>query len=289
MPDPRNLSKKNSRRGNTWRLAILLFVLVFIAAIGALIFLNGDKFVLQTIEISGNKQLSSVALAAAAREAMAGRRAWFFNRDHYWFYSPEQLAAVLAARFGRLASIDVQTPDWRTLQIKVTERQTVALWCPDPSIENEDCFYLDETGLAFARAPHFSTPPLVVIIGAIPSATSTLPTLKSQPLPRSVFSDLLAFKSSLEKFFPQTPFGHIAVRQIEATNDGDYKFHLANWRVPESDFDLSITRTQTTAEILNLLKSVLTVPVFTTELTLGTKLEYLDLRFGRKIFYRFRE
>jgi len=278
MPDHRNLSKKNSRRGySPWRLVILLCILVLSGSIWGLIFLNGEQFALRTIEVRGNQQLSATAIAVAVREALAGERAWFLHRDRYWFYSPEQLTASLGARFGRLASIDVQTPDWQTLWLEISERKTTALWCP-----TTDCFYLDETGLAFAPAPHFSTPPFVVIAGPESLSTSTWPRLKSQPLSRSVFFRLLNLKLVLENFFEATALKGVQVNQIRVTADGDYRFRL-------NDFDLLMAATQSTDEILNLLRTVFTVPVFNTELALGTKLESLDLRFGQKVFYRFHE
>lgn len=274
------------------RLIFLLLLLVIIGLAWFFIFLNDERFVLQTIEVSGNRRLADEPFIAAAREVLAGRRWFFFRRDNFWFYSPKEVAAALGAHFNRLASVAPSTAGWNTLHLNVVERQATALWCPDPlealSLMESACFYLDQGGLAFARAPRFSSSPLVVLTGLQLAASST-PAVHSQPWPRSVFARLLDLTLSLEGFFQSTALAGVQVRQITANNAGDYEFYLADIHHPVSGFNIIIAQEQTAVEILTLLRSVLAVPVFQEELTAGQKLEYLDLRFDRKVFYRFRK
>ncbi len=286
--------KKTSRHRPpaAWRLPVLFFLLILTSAAGGFVFLNAERFALRVIEINGNRLLTEEMIVAAARQALTGRRWFFFRRDRYWFYSPTQLSAALGARLTRLAAVEVKTTGWNTLQFQITERHTAALWCPKESVLMENCFYLDETGLAFAPAPRFSAPPLVVITGTEPAitASSSPPLIKSQPLPRSSFRRLWDLKLSLENFFQAAvPFNNFIVQKITAVADGDYKFYFTNSYQLATGFEIIVANTQTAAEILDRLESVLAVPKFKTELTSAAKLEYLDLRFDRKVFYRFRE
>ncbi|HEY4524467.1 MAG TPA: hypothetical protein VJL36_01795 [Candidatus Paceibacterota bacterium] len=283
--------KKTARRrpAAAWRLPVWLLLLVLVVAGGLAFFFNSDRFALRAIEIRGQHLLTAEMIATAARQTLAGRRWFFFRRDRYWFYSPTQLSAALRARFTRLAAVTPQISGWNTLQLQVTERRTAALWCAEDSVPTENCFYLDETGLAFARAPHFSASPLITIVGADPPAVSSTPLLNSQPLPRARFHHLLNLKLALEEFFRSAPpLDNFAVQKITATADGDYKFYFTGPNQTPAGFEIIITRTQTVAEILDRLESVLAVPEFQAELTPAARLEYLDLRFGHKIFYRFR-
>lgn len=294
MPGHRDLLKKPRRLHTAWRLIFLCWFLAAAAATWLYIFLNDGRFVLRTIEVTGNHLLTDEALRAAAREALAGRRWLVFRRDRYWFYDPLAVASALRQSFGRLASVKVATSGWQTLRLEVAERQTTALWCPVELRVPANCFYLDATGLAFAQAPRFSWPPLLVITGSWPplggaSTTSAAgAVIGSQPLPRSLFSRLIKLRSRLGSFFADTALAGVSVKQITATSVGDIEFNLTDERSLARTFKIMVGRDQPDEEILTLLRVTLAAPSFEGELAAGRPLEYFDLRFANKVFYRFR-
>lgn len=295
MPGHRDLLKKPRRLHTAWRLFFLCLFLAAAAATWLYIFLNDGRFVLRTIEVTGNHLLTNEALEAVTREALTGRRWLVFRRDRYWFYDPLTVASALRQRFGRLASVKVAASGWQTLRLEVVERPTTALWClvelPIPA----NCFYLDATGLAFAQAPHFSWPPLLVITGSWPrlGGASTTPAagtvIGSQPLPRSLFSRLIKLRSLLDSFFAGTVLAGVSVKQIAATPVGDLEFDLADETSLARTFKIMVGRDQPDEEILTLLRVTLDAPSFEGELETGRTLEYFDLRFANKVFYRFHE
>lgn len=297
MPGHHDLFKKPRRLHGARRLFLLSLFLAAAAAVWLFLFLNGERFALRTIEVSGNHLLADISLSAAARETLTGRRWLVFYRDRYWFYDPEAMASALRRQFDRLASVKVKASDWQILRLEVEERQTIALWCGRELAVPADCFYLDQTGLAFARAPHFSWPPLLVITGSWPpsgeTGTSTAPAaaavIGSQPLPRSLFSRLSKLRSLLDSFFAGTALASPAVQKIIVTAAGDLEFNLANERSLARSFKIMVGSGQSNEEILALLRVVLAAPSFQKELAAGRTLEYLDLRFAHKVFYRWRE
>ena len=298
MPGRHDLLRQPRRLRGVRRLIFLWLFLVVAGTSWLFIFLNDERFALRTIEISGNRLLADEAIARAAREALTGRRFWIFRRDRYWFYDPEAVAAVLRQRFDRLAAVKVAAAGWQILRLEVAERQTTALWCPVELEVPADCSYLDATGLVFARAPHFSWPPLLVIIGSWPpsrleagaSTTSVVAAVTgSQPLPRSLFSRLIKLRSVLGSFFAGSVLAGASVKQITATPAGDLEFKLADERSLARPFEIIIGRSQSDEEILTLLRVIIAAPSFRSELAVGRTLEYFDLRFADKVFYRFRE
>ncbi|MBI4136159.1 MAG: hypothetical protein HY481_01205 [Candidatus Vogelbacteria bacterium] len=308
MPGRRDLLRPPRRLRGVRRLIFLWLFLVVAGAFWLCIFLNDERFALRTIEISGNRLLADEVIVLAAREALAGRRLWIFRRDRYWFYDPRAVAAVLRQRFDRLASVKVAAPRWQTLRLEVVERQTAALWCPVELEVPAACFYLDATGLVFARAPHFSWPPLLVITGswpslrleAVASTTSVVAArpndrsvgragIGNQPLPRSLFSRLIKLRSLLGSFFAGSVLAGASVKQITVTPVGDLEFKLVDERSLARPFKIIIGRGQSDEEILTLLRVTLDAPSFESELATGRTLEYFDLRFADKVFYRWRE
>ncbi len=303
MSGRHDLLRKPRRFRVAWRLIFLCLFLVVAGATWLLIFLNDERFALRTIQVAGNRLLTDESLIAAAREALAGRRLGVLRRDRYWFYDPRAAAAVLRQRFDRLASVKVAAAGWQTLRLEVAERPTTALWCPVESEVPADCFYLDATGLVFARAPHFSWPPLLVITGSWPSlrlealragdpgpeAGVGRAGIGSQPLPRSLFSRLIKWRSSFDSFFAESVLAGVSVQQITVTPVGDFEFSLNDGRSLARPFKIIVGRDQSDEEILTLLRVILDAPAFRNELAAARPLEYFDLRFAHKVFYRFRE
>ncbi|MBI2100681.1 MAG: hypothetical protein HYT47_01530 [Candidatus Vogelbacteria bacterium] len=293
-----DLLLRRPRRLVTRRLIFLCLFLMLATATWLFIFLNDERFSLRVIEVSGNRLLTDESLIAAARQALTGRRWFVFRRDRYWFYDPRTVTSVLSQRFDRLSAVTVAASSWQILRLEVAERATAALWCPVELRVSADCFYLDATGLAFARAPHFSRPPLLVITGFWPlprgeAGTSTMSAaaavIGSQPLPRSLFSRLIKLRSRLDSSFDDTALAGATMQQIIVTSFGDIEFNLASKRSLARPFKIMVGGDQSDEEILTFLRATLAAPAFQSELAAGRALEYFDLRFAHKVFYRFRE
>lgn len=281
MTSQRKFSKSpRHRRG--LRLGSLLTALILAAGTWLLFFLNSERFSLRLVEIRGEKRLNEQTLAQAIDEALVGRRWLVFRRRSFWFYSAAETRSALLNRFTRLVEVETTARGFKTLRLEVKERAPVALWCPEPAI----CFYLDETGLAFARAPFFSSPPLLVLNGFWRGAPRVVAGPGSQPWPRPVFDELLALAAGLQNFFRRSPADGDTVRQIDVDAAGDYQFYLADYRRTPSGFRIIVGPGAPAAEILAALESVFALPTFQAELTVGRKLQYLDFRFRGKVFYR---
>ena len=77
--------------------------------------------------------------------------AWFFPRSNVLLFRPYVLERYILQEFPRLASADVSRSFSRELTLDVSERSPWGLYC---KISVRDCYYIAEDGVLTAPAPH---------------------------------------------------------------------------------------------------------------------------------------
>ena len=167
---------------------------------------------------------------------------------------------------------------WGTPRIEVSERRPAALWC------DSDCYYLDSTGLVYSPAPQFSNNPLLVLTGL------SLPIpIGSRPLAISDFEHLLKVRAAINRLLQTAP--DLAGQTIEAvslTEPVDYTFNVRNVRLMSVGWRLLTVRRDPVETIVSRLAAAFSAPAFLAAYRLsGVTFDYLDIRFDRKVFYKF--
>ncbi|MEK7585360.1 MAG: hypothetical protein AAB455_02525 [Patescibacteria group bacterium] len=276
-------ARRRSKRRRFWWSLTLSISLFLVLGVWGLVFLASDHFAISHVEVRGTRLLSPTALAATARAVMAEPVFPFITGDRYWFLPQAALTNELTNRFSRLAAVSITKLDWHTVELKVSERETWGLWCPAEVDSTSDCLYLDGSGIAFAYAPRFSHPPLIVF-----KSHNLARLIGGQPLPRSVFNSIFNLGPELESIL-QTNFRQdLALDQVVITEDNDYELHFAR-RYSGVDSFKVMTTASGLATLAAQLTAALESAAFQSDLKRGHPLEYLDLRFDAKVFYRFHE
>lgn len=273
LPQSRLRARRRRRRALVGACALL----ILLALLGGLVWLSRAPFLrITAVAVSGAQTVATSRLDADVREQISGAYLGLFPRDNIFLYPRQRISKLLLNTYPSFSRVDVHAADFHTVAVEVAEREPVALWCPSagsgqvPSAGGEACSYLDENGLAYAPAPQFSEAPYVFYQGAL--ATTSSPALM-QYLTPGEFQSLRALVEALMQKEPDDPIGTVAV---DSNLDVRAYFH--------DDFLLMFSLKDDGGDVFERFSLALIADPFKGK-TLSD-FEYLDLRFGNKLYYK---
>lgn len=255
-------SKIHKRRIILRTLAVALsFVLV--VTLG-LFFALDDRFNAKYVEVFGNETIETSKILSVVDEKISGNYFWLFPRNNAFLYPRKDIKNDLLENYLRFEEVDVYVGDFPNIAVKVVERKKMFLWCDDAQ-----CFYVDGTGLLFQEAPIFSGGVFLTFRGG---EVDTENPLGSYVLPTNEFS-------LITKIFREPDLAGINFRSVEIKENDDFIFETSR------GWEIRATRDIAENNFLNKLNLSLA-----SEALLGKdELEYIDLRFGNKVFYKLKE
>lgn len=278
-------SPKYIKRTRTKRIVrVILALAFFLAIIGGLSYFSRyPLFVVSSIIVSGNAEMLEEDLRSAVEKNLEGNVALVFARKSAMFYPKKAMEASLLKAFPRVERVAVSRRGLNTLSVEATVRTPYALWCgteKNPARPNDsgrsggdevkDCFFIDNQGLIFAPAPSFSGEAYFVFFGGVFNDP-----IGSQYLSRGNFENI-------NQFIKQLRNDDIPVYALLHGADGDYTAFLKNQTGDESRILFSTEDSlETTLHNLEVLWKEKKLG----SLGGGTRLNYIDVRFGNKLYY----
>ncbi len=189
-----------------------------------------------------------------------------FSKQNIALYPTRSLEVALAYEFPRIKTVDVHRAGMHEVVAIVSEREPWALWCGETGLESTPCFYVDETGFVFEQAPN--------VREDLPGIIATLPegeTLRAQIAPE-YFAHIVALARAVEN---ET---ELSVRSINIT-ENELVLHI------NPDWALKINLDDT-ENFLSSFKAILDTDGLRARIE---EVEYIDMRFGERIYYRLRQ
>ncbi|PIR69132.1 hypothetical protein COX93_00270 [Candidatus Nomurabacteria bacterium CG_4_10_14_0_2_um_filter_30_12] len=281
LNSPRLLRFKKKRRTILMR---KIFFLFFILVLVGLSFLFRWKNLnISNIKITGNKVIETKAIEDIVKENITGYYFYFFPKTNFIIYPQSKINAELMSKFKRIKDISINNKNIKTLDISLTERTALYTYCGSsidliPESQNQKCYFIDEDGYIFDEAPYFSEGIYLKFYGIIdnneenPSGSYFFP---------SYFKKLITLKETLNKIGIK-PVAFF----IEDNKDVNVFLSSSSTQIGpkiifklDSDFE----------KIIENLQSVLTTEPFQTDFkNKYSSLLYIDLRFGNKVYYKFK-
>lgn len=243
-------------------LAFLFLSAGILTGVVALFYLPQVKIKKAVVE--GAEVLNADQIKFKAEAVLAGKYFGLIPKNTILAVPKSEVKRKILTDFGRIKEISIKRDLPFSLKISIKERQGEALWCPTEDF----CAFLDEEGLIFESSPVFSGR----VFAKFLDERNQKAALGQAMIAQNEFRKLLAFKNFLED-----KFGFKTDKMILKDFD-EYEFFLADgWRIllNESSSQSALFDNFRIA-LENELKD-----------SIGN-LEYLDLRFGNKIFYKFR-
>ena len=228
---------------------------------------------ISSIEITGNKFVETPEIRAVAEKELFGKYLWVFPKTNILLYPKSGIEKELRKEIKRLKDINISLKNTKTLEIAVTERGASYVWCGNtpPEGESEEklkCNFLDSSGYMFDESPYFSGEVYFKFYGADLSQVN--------------FDKLISFKKTSEVMgLKPVAFFIRENKNIKMLLSPANPYSTKPEVIFKADADL-----ETIAE--NLQVTLSTEPMKSNFKNKYASLEYIDLRFGNKVYFKFR-
>lgn len=256
-------------------LALAAFFALAAYGVSALSYL--PRFSVDHIEVSGANDIRGELVRAYVATKLWDGSLSFLSKSNIFLYPRAEIETALKEFFPRVerAKISRQTLLGNAITVSIEERKPFGKWCPSTSLgaSPESCYTMDGGGFIFAFAS--TTPRFDTMYEFEGSLSSTSPSLGQTYLPGR-FSGVLALLERLGQagFSPQR-----ISAESSPTQGGDQDFSVAL----AEGFRLRVSFGADVGAIVKNLELVLS-----SETLRGREdeLEYVDLRFGNRVYYK---
>ena len=275
------LAKHRKTQARVRRVFIAVLVVIVIGLTGFLTY--GNRFQIVDATVTGTKAVSGDAVRSTVLTSITGKRALIIPRRNMFFYSQKHLKAILFDAYPRLSDISIVVKN-HVLLVTVVEREPAYLWCGNSIPVNREasfastCYFVDATGFIFSLAPQFSD---AVYLKIFTSLSEGVDPVKQYAMDANILSRVATFSKNIAS--PQFKPSAFSI-----TSDGDALIFLFR----DSDI-LPAIRYNPLHDPLTIVSAfkvaVSTEPLKTKIANDLANLEYIDLRFPNKVFYKFRD
>lgn len=264
---------KKQRRQRRVRLAIVIAAAVFVFA-GAIV---GSTWIpnvrINTVEVVGTETQNPADIDVLSRETLRGAYLFIIPKNNIFLYPESVLLGVLRSRYPAVKDFRVRAKNFHTLEVEVAERHPVAVWCGENPDTPESCRLMDESGFAYAPAASFSGDVYVRYFGR---ATTTegyvLTEAPKKFLTPAEFRPLGALAAAFAAHQ-----GTNGVTGIAVDSNNDVKLTFAN------GFSVRFLLKESGGDVFERFTLALRSEPFAARQL--SEIEYLDLRFGDKLYY----
>ncbi len=168
---------------------------------------------------------------------------------------------------------------------KTSRRAPQTVWCRS-GYEPSHCFLLDKRGVVLAKAPHFA-PAFFFVFWSQHEARIGEPVW-----PEDFFSSLATLPEKTHQVIANSPLSDYQERRLIETAAGDWRleFTKTDPQLTASDDFLTIIFSRPDKwkqELANLTTALNSTAFLEDWLARPAALQYLDLRFEEKVFYKF--
>ncbi len=220
------------------------------------------------VKVEGARAVDPFAVEQLVWDTITGSYFYLFSKQAALLYPKKTLARKVLTDIPAIETVSVKTHNRNTLVVSIGERQPAALWCGESAASSSPCLFIDQNGFAYAQAPEYSGDAYQKYYGALALGGAS----SGQFLPRETFRSFTALVGALQKQISLT----LLYSAIEKNQDVQMVF--------AGGFTLRIPLDADNAATVERLTLALTAPVF--EKHTLRELEYLDLRFGDKLYYK---
>ena len=241
-------------------------VLLVVLAIGSSYVSYLPRYSIQRISIVGAQTVPEQLIQDYVISIIDDGSHHFFSRANIFVYPSAVIEKDIPLQFPRIASASVSRSSLfgTTLSVTVEERQPFALWCEAGS---SSCYQVDDTGFLFAVAdPNAASSTTFIFNGGISTTSNPI----GQTFAPGHMPGLAAFLQLLAQS-GYSPLG------ADVQSDEDFTVPLSQGFYIKASFG------QDASQLVNNLKLVLSSDPLQGQML---NLEYVDLRFGDRVYYK---
>lgn len=276
----------------TFIVALLAFL--FLVALGGIS--HNNKWQIVRVDVTGANTVSLDAVRSLALEKILGNYFLVYARNNSYLFPVGEIEQSLLGAFPRIESVSVKRIDDHSIMIDLSERKPYALWCGLPATDyrsneavgrfqageepsSNECWFIDESGFVFDKAPVFSKGVYIEVYGKLIEKNIGESLRASLPERRFATANLFAelIREDVGKAFRIF---------IKAEDEIEVTIHTSAKHPFLADVVIRFRDTSAPATLVkNLEKAILTQ--FPNNTVLKKKLLYIDMRFGSKVIFGF--
>lgn len=264
-----------------WR---VLFAVILVAAFaGGIIYLfRLSQWQITDIKIEGTKVLTEEEIREHAGKVLEGNYFFALPKRSILLAPQNTIIWQLQQSFPRIETISITKKYPSTLIISLQERELWGIFCvygadqrglnassADLRGNIDECVYIDKTGFAFERAPSSSGSLIKKI--KIDNSRAMVASYAVEP---EIMKDILRLSEKMENQLKSPVVAYELFSEIPR----EVRMTVAE------GFTLYLNRDDDIENTLRVLKLVLDEEIKERR----SKLDYVDLRFGNKVFYKFK-
>ncbi len=258
---PWNRRAEARRKTRLWILGGCAVLALFLA--GGAVLTRIPAFQVKEIEIRGLTTLDSEEVRGRARTMLSGAYAFVIPRGMVLTVSGKGIGRALMNEFPRIKTVSVKKHLPDALEIFVEERTPWGIFC---GVDGR-CAYIDEMGYAYESAPSFSGRLVTKVL-----SDAAIPAIPSQAVEPALMEKTRVIGDEVKKILNASTVSYELIsdlpKEIRVVAPEGYRIYFDR----ESDLQ----------NAFRVLKTVLAEEIKDKR----ARLDYIDLRFGNKVFYK---
>jgi len=154
---PQQKTRREKRRFK--KRAIIIFSSIVVIFSTFLFIMNHSFLRLDTIKIQGQRTLIETDIIIEVQNYLTQKNLMVFPQSNIFLFNGNILERRLTEQFPKISDIDVSIHNAEEIIITIGERSAHSLWCINQEYESvfdEECYFADQDGILYARAPYFS-------------------------------------------------------------------------------------------------------------------------------------
>ncbi len=243
----------------------MIIVLVIGLVCGAIALTRIAALQITDVEVKGAVAVESAEIIQTANDYLYGNYFYLFPHRNRYIYPKQVIEHALHDRFKRVQDVDIKQRG-QILTITITERSPAYLWCRGSDVHStEACYFMDKQGFVYAEAPIFSGKTFFSFYGVLPDEPIGKTFLTPEQF--DYVADFAAYLNSKQ----------LDVYALSASLDGTYTIYM------NRGGKLIVSANQTVSELVPIVETLLQNNQIQST---STALDYVDLRFGNKVFFK---
>ncbi len=244
--------------------ASLLFFAVLLLIVGFIFLLRAPVIQIQDIKINGNIFVPVQEIQDKTNTVLDSNIIGIIPKRNIFLFSAREVELKLKEN-PAIVSVEIKKDFFNTILIEIVEQEKEMVYCT--SIERGECYYINKTGFLYAKISDFIIPEQEVII----YSEQGIKKIEDTILEKELYTDVVSFIKSSARY-------DIRIGEVFIKSDGLIEFVTRdNVRIITSIYD-------DFAKDFNNLVVLFEKQVLIKDQLL--KVEYIDLRFGNKVFYK---
>ncbi len=275
------------KRGKQFlRLLRVLLPLVFV--LGFFFFLiTNERFLITGVVVTKAETTPEEGILDLVNTRLKGRYLFVVPKNNILLYPRSLIKRDVLEHYPAVKDVSTSFDRLRTLNLSITEREAAYVWCPRGGPRNGrdtwQCYLTDEGGIAFRDASSVSRSAYLTFFGTWVNASSSPDSL--DPTGSLVLNPRdLKIVNSFKDFLLKEG---VTIDEVSLSPEEDYTFRV------RGGGKLYLARSQTIPRVTENLLAALTAEEFLPYRgklkEVLPRLEYLDLRFDKKIFYMWKK